>query len=248
MNNQDTHQFHIGELIQKRFRSLPQTYTIEWLAEKLNCRPNNVYNIFRRSSIDTSQLMLISDVLGHDFFADLSKELTDLKIQKKKISPQQARKEKKRELYTTIMTGISRLMAREINRMELEIGVNKWAALNSQDDPEASPLPPEQFKVYILGGEDPGVLKHIHIGSLTDRYEVRMQLHNGKFMSVKRKGNRGTTIDTEDLSERTAKWLDMPSSLNPALTNREMAETILQSINPPKRSVTNTTPDTNQKE
>lgn len=39
------------------------------------CNRQNVYDIFRRESIDTSLLSRISAALGHDFFKDLSDDI-----------------------------------------------------------------------------------------------------------------------------------------------------------------------------
>ena len=63
---------HIGQLIEEKLRS--QGRSVAWLADRLCCHRNNVYLIFRREWIDTVTLMKISIALGHDFFADLSKD------------------------------------------------------------------------------------------------------------------------------------------------------------------------------
>lgn len=46
-----------------------------WLAERIPCERSNVYNIFRRESISVDLLFRISEVLGYDFFKEISDEL-----------------------------------------------------------------------------------------------------------------------------------------------------------------------------
>lgn len=57
---------HIGEIIKKEVKR--QGRSIKWLSEKLCCDRSNIYNIYKRQSIDTSLLKRISDILGVDFF------------------------------------------------------------------------------------------------------------------------------------------------------------------------------------
>ncbi len=45
-----------------------QGRTIPWLAAQLYCDRTNIYSIFKRASIDTTQLLRISVALQHDFF------------------------------------------------------------------------------------------------------------------------------------------------------------------------------------
>ena len=62
----------IGEIIQQELRK--QERTVTWLARKLNCNRQNVYDIFRRRTIDTELLMRISCILKVDFFKMYSRE------------------------------------------------------------------------------------------------------------------------------------------------------------------------------
>lgn len=62
----------IGEIIEKEFRK--SGMTVESFAEKICCTRQNVYDIFKRNSIDIPQLQLISKVLGRNFFADLARD------------------------------------------------------------------------------------------------------------------------------------------------------------------------------
>lgn len=59
----------IGSLIEKEVRK--QQWPISKFAEAICCGRKNVYDIFKRSSIDMLQLAKISEVLKHNFFEDL---------------------------------------------------------------------------------------------------------------------------------------------------------------------------------
>lgn len=58
---------HIGKIIEKEFYR--QGRSVSWFANKLCCDRTNVYNIFKRESIDTALLVKISRTLEHNFFA-----------------------------------------------------------------------------------------------------------------------------------------------------------------------------------
>ncbi len=64
---------HIGRKIEETLRL--QERTVAWFARKLYCNRQNVYDIFKRESIDTALLRRISAALGHDFFKDLSEDM-----------------------------------------------------------------------------------------------------------------------------------------------------------------------------
>lgn len=57
---------HIGKLIEEELRR--QQRTVSWFARNLYCDRTNVYDIFKRRSIDTAMLLRISIVLRHNFF------------------------------------------------------------------------------------------------------------------------------------------------------------------------------------
>lgn len=63
---------HIGKLIEQELRC--QERTVSWFARKLYCERTNVYDIFKRRSIDTQMLLRISIILGHNFFRYYQKE------------------------------------------------------------------------------------------------------------------------------------------------------------------------------
>lgn len=55
-----------------------QERTVTWFARQLHCDRRNVYDVFHRSSIDTSMLMRICLILHTDFFAALTEVYTHL--------------------------------------------------------------------------------------------------------------------------------------------------------------------------
>lgn len=61
---------HIGKRIEAVLRDRERT--VAWFARKLYCNRQNVYDIFKRESIDTTLLQRISVILEHNFFRDLS--------------------------------------------------------------------------------------------------------------------------------------------------------------------------------
>ena len=58
---------HIGKKIEEEFYR--QGRSVSWFAGKLCCDRTNVYNIFKRESIDTALLLKISLTLDHNFFS-----------------------------------------------------------------------------------------------------------------------------------------------------------------------------------
>lgn len=67
---------HVGQMIKAELDRHPKAHTATWFAEQLHCKRTNVYNIFNRPSVDTALLERISRILGHDFFHDLSMNLS----------------------------------------------------------------------------------------------------------------------------------------------------------------------------
>ena len=57
---------NIGVIIEEELRR--QERSVAWLARKLCCERPNVYDIFKRESIDTELLMRISLALKRNFF------------------------------------------------------------------------------------------------------------------------------------------------------------------------------------
>ena len=61
---------HMGEEIFKRFQD--SGMKPEQFADRIGCARGNVYNIFKRPSINADQLVLISKALNHNFLLDLA--------------------------------------------------------------------------------------------------------------------------------------------------------------------------------
>lgn len=68
---------HIGKHIKDHFDNEPKGHTVTWFARCLNCHRVNVYDIFKRGTIDTTLLWHISKILNHNFFRDLSEAFDD---------------------------------------------------------------------------------------------------------------------------------------------------------------------------
>ncbi|WP_300646098.1 hypothetical protein [uncultured Duncaniella sp.] len=219
---------HIGQLIKSVFDSKGKSCTIEWFASQLNCKRANIYNIFNRPTIDSQLLEQISIILGHDFFKDLS---NNMRVTRPEKSPASTEHDAKRELYDNMMSGISRSVYREIRRLSLTRQIADVARLNHLDD-ENSMLPPSQFAVFVMGKEDPDVKPHMHLRSIADRYELRIGLDNSKMLSVKRRG----ASDYKEASNAAFQWLGLPSAIDPALTNRDMALALYTSLNTPRKA------------
>lgn len=64
---------HVGSLVKLELRK--QGYSVTWLARQLHKERSGVYKMLSRKSLDISTLMMVSVVLNHDFFADISKML-----------------------------------------------------------------------------------------------------------------------------------------------------------------------------
>jgi len=57
---------HIGTLIKNKLKE--DGRSVSWLAQKIHCKRCNIYDIFNRASIDTTQLLNISLALNTNFF------------------------------------------------------------------------------------------------------------------------------------------------------------------------------------
>lgn len=80
-------QIHIGKQIKEVFDK--KGFTVTEFAKRINKSRENVYSIFKRKTIDTGLLYIISKVLEHDFFtlylsnSDGNKEIERLKEENK---------------------------------------------------------------------------------------------------------------------------------------------------------------------
>jgi hypothetical protein len=64
---------HIGKKIKTVVKS--QGRSVSWLAAQIPCDRSNIYNIYKRDTIDVKLLMRLSVILGHNFLDDLSREM-----------------------------------------------------------------------------------------------------------------------------------------------------------------------------
>ena len=74
-------EIHIGQEIKKELQV--QERSIAWFARKLYCDRSNVYDIFRRRSIDTDLLLRICVILNCNVFQFYNNELLILKDREK---------------------------------------------------------------------------------------------------------------------------------------------------------------------
>lgn len=175
---------HIGQCIKEVFDHQPKTHDIEWFASQLNCRRNNIYNIFKRPTIDVELLFQISRILKHDFFRDLTTELT---------RSENAELDAKQTVFEDIMTAMGKLLKRQLKKVNISgivpgFQINKW-------DKEDSLLPPSKYIVSVKTGESEDIRPHVHVYSLEEHFELRFTINEGAFqmLPVKTYGNRPTT-------------------------------------------------------
>lgn len=76
---------HIGRLVKSVFDA--SGMTVSEFARRINCERTNVYKIFDRRTIDVELLVRISEILNHNFLADViehhgldSKSVTKLSL------------------------------------------------------------------------------------------------------------------------------------------------------------------------
>ena len=53
-----------------------QERSVSWLARKLNVNRASVYRIFNKTSIDSHQLLTISNIMHYNFFEELAKDVS----------------------------------------------------------------------------------------------------------------------------------------------------------------------------
>lgn len=63
---------HVGERIKSQL--FQSGHSAKWLSEQLQCERTNVYNIFKRETVDIALLREICLILKHDFFKELSED------------------------------------------------------------------------------------------------------------------------------------------------------------------------------
>lgn len=63
----------IGQIIKDEVSK--QKISVIDFADRISCKRNNVYNIFKRSDISLQQLKIISEVLNRNFFKEIAEDL-----------------------------------------------------------------------------------------------------------------------------------------------------------------------------
>lgn len=109
---------HIGKLIKDVFKEQHPDKTIDWFAAQLHCNRTNIYDIFKRPAIDTEKLQQISQILSHDFFADLSLLMHKSAAEGIVYLNTQA-EHHKQILYYNLMTDISKTLNEYILRSQV---------------------------------------------------------------------------------------------------------------------------------
>ena len=70
MSENKSSEYHIGNAIYTEF--VKSGLSSGQLAEGLNCTKNEVYNMFKSSTIDVNQLVKVSKALNHNFLFDIA--------------------------------------------------------------------------------------------------------------------------------------------------------------------------------
>ena len=69
---------NMGQMVEDVFRKFESEHegcSVKWFAEQLHCDRRNVYDIFKRYTIDTQLLTQICLVLEYNFFSDLAEKV-----------------------------------------------------------------------------------------------------------------------------------------------------------------------------
>lgn len=75
----DMKQIHIGKQIKEVFDK--KGFTVTEFAKRINKSRENIYSIFKRKTIDTGLLQIISGVLEYDFFTLYSSNDSSIEIE-----------------------------------------------------------------------------------------------------------------------------------------------------------------------
>jgi plasmid maintenance system antidote protein VapI len=126
----------IGEIIENEVRK--QSWSITEFAEQINCKRNNVYDIFSRNNIDIQLLARISKVLNHNYFKDLA-ENPDLVCEHEEETEKEVEKRKAVSQFLDVMP----VVLRELN-MDPTI---TFSNMNNGDD---IPLPDLSLPDYLV--------------------------------------------------------------------------------------------------
>ncbi len=225
-------EYHIGQRIKQVFRERFPDMTVEELGEMLNMERQNVHNIFKRASINTEQLMLISTKLQHDFFVEMSTEL-HRNIQERGDELFAPKELYRKALYDNIMLKMQREVGRAITESQFGGPASTVITLNpSRGLRKSATMSISEYRVYVIDGEKRYYPPHVHIVVQKDKANIRIDIETGELLGVVNQGYRDTSDSFDDVVDLAKQWLDEPSFYEPGQTNREVARTHFHKINP----------------
>lgn len=166
----------VDESIEKRIENevRKQEWNITEFAKAICCRRGNVYNIFRRSTIDIQLLARISKVLKHNYFKDLADnpELAEIEIE-------ESEKDKKDRVA---VSQFFEVMPRVLTRigMNNRIIFNKSERATDNDIPTPDMMLPDYLVCFTIG----------------ERWVDKAKISESKFFSIKTiKSEDGISVD-----------------------------------------------------
>lgn len=225
-------EFHIGQRVKQIFTERYPDMTVEEFGELLNTNKSNVHNIFKRSSIQTEQLMALSIALQHDFFVELSIEM-HRKLKERGEDLFMPKELYRKALYDNIMMRMSREVGQAITNAQLGGSNCTIITLNPSKGLKRSRiLPNGDYRVYVIDGERQFYPPHIHIVVRKDNANIRIDIETGEFLGVVNQGYRSTDEPFDDIIDMVKQWLDEESFYEPGQSNREVARKIFHKINP----------------
>lgn len=130
LNKKMKNKINIGQLIENEVRK--QQIPITEFAKMINCRRNNVYDIFRRCKMDIVQLKQISKVLNRNFFKELSEDLDLINICEE--SGEEVMKQKAVSQFLDVVPDILR-----------KLGKHSTIVFSEIDEPEYEDCPVPDF-------------------------------------------------------------------------------------------------------
>lgn len=187
----------IGELIEKEVRR--QGRSITQFADDICCQRSNVYDIFKRSKMDVTQLALISKVLNHNFFKDLADDpdlinLNDPETEKELLN------RKAVSMFMTVMPDILK-----------KLGIEPMIIFSKFDEDDV-PLPDlglSQYPIFFTIGE-PLINKwgEQNLGGILDVKEFKTK--SGFIVDLWHRNDNGyTSVDIPLIYLSENEWMEI---------------------------------------
>lgn len=218
---------HIGQRIKDIFEQQPKQHNIDWLAAQLSCQRANVYKIFNRRDIDTQLLNRLCHILDHDFFADLSYDYLRNGREAEPVT-----KLALREFHDEMMLSISRQLSRHLRRLPSELArPEEGRLLNASEDADST-MPHTDYEIKIFAHELPEMIPHIHVRSIAEKYDLRINIDDGRLLSVKNYGIYEIGHRFSIIAFAAYCWLVKDSVDYPGMTNQELARLFYRCLNP----------------